>query len=168
MSKDKLFNFIGSYHDKMYFLGLIIISALSLLYAFFVEYLQGFEPCILCLYQRIPYYLLIIIGIAGIVFKGHKYFLFLALGALLSSVLLSGYHAGVERGIFNPTDTCNAGINIPEGLSADQIRDMFYDKPIATCTIAAFKILGLSMTEWNFLFSCGLVAVTLVVLTHRR
>lgn len=168
MSKDKLLNFMVSHHDKMFFLGITIVSTLSLLYAFFVEYVLGFEPCILCLYQRIPYYLLIVIGIGGVVYKKHRYFLYLALAAFLASTILAGFHTGVERGVFNPTETCNSGINIPEGLSADQIRDMFYEVPIATCTKAAYKIFGISMTEWNFLFSFFLSIGTILVIRRSK
>ena len=153
--------------NKLYFLSLIIISTTSLAFAFFVEYALGFEPCILCLYQRVPYYLLMLIGIAGMVFKNHKYPIYLALFVFFSAAMLAGYHAGIEREWFNPTDTCNPGFNIPENASVDEIRQMLYDAPIATCTKAAFKIFGISMTEWNLILNIVLFFCTIWAVKRR-
>jgi disulfide bond formation protein DsbB len=153
MSKHNLFHIITEHHYRVYFLGLITLSSLSILYAFFVEYILGFEPCILCSYQRVPYYLLILIGISGVIYKKYKYSLYMAFTVFLGAALLAGYHTGIERGFFSPSDTCNPGFNIPEGSSADQIRELLYGAPIATCTKAAFKIFALSMTEWNLILN---------------
>ena len=153
MSKHNLIRLITEHNDKLYFLGLIALSSISLLYAFFVEYILGFEPCILCSYQRVPYYLLILIGISGVVFRKYRCSLYIALVVFFGAAILAGYHTGIERGLFSPSDTCNPGFNIPDGLSADQIRELLYDAPIATCTRAAFKIFALSMTEWNLILN---------------
>lgn len=133
-------------------------------FAYFVQYALGFEPCILCLYQRIPYFVLTILSIAGLVLKNYNLLARMVLVTLFSSILLAAYHTGIERGIISPTETCNAGFNIPEGASADEIRDILYEAPLASCTKAAMKIFALSMTEWNLLLSAALFAVTLRVM----
>ncbi len=168
MSKHNLISLITEHNNKLYFLCLIALATTSLLCAFFVEYVMGFEPCILCLYQRIPYYLLILIGIGGVVFKQYKYYVYMAFFLFLAAAILSGYHTGIERGFFSPSDTCNPGFNIPEGLSADQIRDLLYGAPIATCTKAAFKVLALSMTEWNLILNLCCFICTIWVLKRSR
>lgn len=45
--------------------GLAAISAFALSMAFTAQYIFGLEPCILCLYQRIPYALVIALGLTG-------------------------------------------------------------------------------------------------------
>ena len=159
---------LTSHHNKLYFIGLIALSTLSLSYAFFVEYALGFDPCILCLYQRIPYYLLIIIGISGAVFKHHKYYLYLALLVFFGATILAGYHTAIENGLLDPSDRCNPGFNIPDGASADEIRAMLYDAPIATCTEAAFKIFGISMTEWNLILNFCLFVSTIFLIKKNK
>ena len=146
--------------NKLYFLGLIALATISLLFAFFVQYVLGFDPCILCLYQRVPYYLLALIGIGGLVVKNARYLIYLASLVFLGSIILAGYHAGIEREWINPSDTCNPGFNIPNDASPDEIREMLYAAPIATCTKAAFKILWLSMTEWNLILNIVLFVGT--------
>lgn len=159
---------ITEHNNKLYFLVLIALSTISLSYAFFVEYVLGFEPCILCLYQRIPYYFLILTGIGGLLFKQYKYYLYLAVTIFFIAAMIAGYHTGIERGFFSPSDTCNPGLNIPNGLSADQVRDLFYNSPIATCTKAAFKIFALSMTEWNLILNFCLLIASLWVIKRSR
>jgi disulfide bond formation protein DsbB len=154
--------------NKLYFLGLILLSTISLSFGFFVEYVLGFEPCILCLYQRVPYYFLVLIGITGMIFKNHKYPIYFALIIFLGAAIIAGYHTGIEREWFDPTDTCNPGFNIPENASVDEIRQMLYDAPIATCTKAAFKIFWLSMTEWNLLLNILMFFGTIWVIKRSR
>ena len=154
--------------NKLYFSGLVVLSTISISFAFFVEYVLGFEPCILCLYQRAPYYLLMLIGIMGLVFKDSKHLIYLALLVFLGSIILAGYHSGIEREWFNPTSTCNPGFNIPADASVDEIREMLYDAPIATCTRAAFKIFGVSMTEWNLILNICLFLGTIWFVRRRR
>ena len=101
------------------------------------------------------------------VFKNHKYPIYLALFVFFSAAMLAGYHAGIEREWFNPTDTCNPGFNIPENASVDEIRQMLYDAPIATCTKAAFKIFGISMTEWNLILNIVLFFCTIWAVKRR-
>lgn len=159
---------ITEHRDRLYFIGLIALSSFCLSYAFFVEYVLGFDPCVLCLYQRIPYYLLIITGISGIVFKNHKYHLYMALMIFWGATILSGYHTAIENGLLDPTETCNPGFNIPEGASADEVRAMLYDAPIASCTKAAFKIFGISMTEWNLMLNFCLFVATILVIRQSK
>lgn len=146
--------------NKLYFLGLITLSIISISFAFFVEYVLGFDPCILCLYQRIPYYLLSLVGIAGFLSKNSKYWVYLSLFIFFSSIILAAYHTGIEREWFSPTDTCNSGVKIPDGASIDEIRELFYSAPIATCTKAAFKVVGISMTEFNLILNICLFLYT--------
>jgi len=168
MSMNKLLKTMSIHHDKLYFYMLIALSAISLSYAFFVEYVLGFDPCILCLYQRVPYYLLIVTGIGGLVFKRYKLCLYVALAIFFASIFLAGYHTGIEREFFSPSETCNRGFNIPEGASADEIREMLYDAPIATCTRASFKIFGISMTEWNLILNIFMFFGTILVIKKSK
>ncbi len=158
---------LTSSHNRLLFLGLAAISTGALCYAFFVQYILGFEPCFLCLYERIPYFALILLGIGGMVVKNNKYILALVILALLAAVSLAGYHTGIERGLFMGTERCTSNVDFPEDATADEIRELLYDKPIADCSRPAYKIFGISMTEWNLLLNLGLLGVVLLVARRR-
>lgn len=137
---------------------MVAISILSLCFAFFVEYVLNIPPCTLCIYQRIPYAFIIIIGLLGIFTdKFYNIFFALIMVAILSSIFISGYHSSVERGFMAGTALCNPGLIMPDNLSVEQIKEMLYNREVATCTKAPFKIMFLSMAEWNCLFNIGLL-----------
>lgn len=142
---------------RLFFLLICTISAASISFAYFVEYIWGFPPCILCLYQRIPYFALFLISIAGLFIGYKRCFLMLIILTCLSSVILAVYHTGVERRIFSPTETCSAGEFISDNLSNEELLEKLYAAPIADCSKPAFKIFGFSMTEWNLLLSVVLL-----------
>jgi len=52
-------------NKKFYFLGIFLISLLSLIIALYIEYVMGIKPCRLCLYQRIPYLISLFISFLG-------------------------------------------------------------------------------------------------------
>lgn len=140
------------------FCSMVAISLLSLGLAFFVEYVLNIPPCTLCIYQRIPYAAIVIIGLTGIYCtKYNNIFFAIIIFAILSSIAISGYHSSVERGLFAGSSICNPDVIMPEELSVEQIKEMLYNREVATCTKAPFRIILLSMTEWNCLFNIGLL-----------
>jgi disulfide bond formation protein DsbB len=154
---------------KFVFRLILILSASALVIAFFTEYVLGFPPCRLCLYQRIPFLALIGLSFLGIfVQRLHKICAILTALTIVVAITLAGYHSGVERGIFEASIRCNPDVEMSDHLSISDIRDMLYSKSVATCTKPPFKVLMLSMTEWNLLFNIGLLVIVLLSLIQER
>ncbi len=63
---------------KKIFYGIFFFSIISTLFAFYLQYVLGHAPCKLCIYQRVPYYLIIAIGLINLLFNKYlKFSLFL-------------------------------------------------------------------------------------------
>jgi disulfide bond formation protein DsbB len=165
---NNLLRFFTARGNKYFYLGLASISIISLSYAFFVEYILGFEPCILCLYQRIPYFLLIILSISGAIFPNKKQILYFLAIIIFAAICLAAYHTGVERAFFDPTATCNMGVRIPDNISLEEVRELLYNAPIANCTVASYKIFKLSMTEWNLIMNICLIIGTIIIIRNQN
>lgn len=149
---------------KHIFWGMVAISTFSLILAFFVEYALNIPPCTLCIYQRIPYAALILIALTAIYCNKYTKIFFAALMlAIISSIIISGYHSSVERGFLEGSSICNPDVLMPYDLTSEQIKEMLYNREVATCTKAPFKIMLLSMTEWNCLFNIGLLYLLLYI-----
>lgn len=145
------------------FLLLFLVAASSIGLAFFVEHVIKVPPCNLCLWQRVPYYAIGAICIFAIISKRwQSFWKALIVVSIISSIGLSAYHSGVEEGFFRESELCNPDVQIPDDMSGQQVKEMLYKRDVATCTKAPFKIMFLSMTEWNFLFSIALLIVTLI------
>ncbi len=135
-------------------MAICAVSLGSLALAFFTQYVLGFAPCELCLYQRAPYVILALVSIAALILKrSEKMWVAMIMISILSSIGLSGYHTLIERGVLNASAHCNPDMNMPDELSAEQIRQQLYQRDVATCTKAPFKVMMLSMTEWNLVFN---------------
>jgi len=154
---------------SLFFIFICMISLGSIAFAYFVEFILGFEPCILCLYQRIPYYLMAFLSIAALILQQRRRCMLILLSLVFfSSLLLAAYHTGIERGIINPTDKCNSGDFITESLSNEELLAKLYAAPIADCSKPAFKIFAISMTEWNLILSLFLFIISYLVIRHKR
>ena len=88
------------YNQKIntYLKIIFLISIVSLILAFFIEYVLGHLPCNLCLIERVPYGLAVILLILNYFFKKNEKFTILLLTLIFSfSFLISFYHLGIEQ-----------------------------------------------------------------------
>ena len=129
-----------------------IISIFALASAFFIEHVLGHQPCNLCILERIPYLLAIIIILLNYKFiHFEKYFLLALTLIFLVATALSLYHLGIEQGFIKESLVCNLnnGSNL---LSKEDILKQLQQKNVS-CQDVTFKISGLSLTTYNILIS---------------
>ena len=139
---------------------IVLISLIALTSAFFIEYVLKYQPCNLCLYERIPYAVAIVIILLNSNFNFlQKFFLSLLIIVFLSSFLLSLYHLGIELGFVEESSVCKVK-NISELLSKDEILQQLAEKSVS-CKDVTFKIFGFSLTTLNMIISF-LLTITLI------
>lgn len=138
-------------------------SALLLLGAFGFQYLGGLAPCKMCLWQRWPHAVAVVIGLLALGLRGRL----LPLAGMLSALTTAGigaYHAGVEQGWWQGPTTCSAAR--PGTLSADQLFDQIMAAPLVRCDTIPWEMLGLSMAAWNMVASLLLALLWLSAATR--
>jgi disulfide bond formation protein DsbB len=87
---------------------IFLISIVALASAFFIEYKLGHQPCNLCILERIPYLLAIILIILNYKFNHlEKYFLILLAICIFIATILSLYHLGIEQGFIQESMVCD-------------------------------------------------------------
>ena len=131
---------------------IFLVSTVALLSAFFIEYILGHQPCNLCIFERIPYLLAIIIILFNFKFNQfEKFFILLLVIVFLFGTILSLYHLGIEQGFIQESLVCDlkSGSNL---LSKEEILKQLQEKDIS-CKDVTFKIFGLSLTSYNILIS---------------
>jgi len=144
------------------YLSLLCLSVACLAFAYFVEYVMNLVACPLCIYQRFPCLILIMLSIISL--SSNKNYFSYCFITILCAILLAGYHSGVERGFFASSSMCSPLVSISDNLSSVDFKKMLYSGHIGTCKKPALVIFGFSMTEWNLLFN----AFLLVLLTKYR
>ena len=141
-----------------FYTSILLISFLIILSALFIEHVLSVPACKLCLYQRIPYIFSIIICFLGYFFSKNKVFLYLLISVFLSSVILSGYHIGIENNIFLEFSGCtNDSFNT---IDKNELL-LSLNNSIPNCKDVNFKVFGLSLATINFIFSIALILITI-------
>ena len=151
---------------KIIFNSLIALSFIALIFAYFIEFVLGHEPCNLCKIERIPYIGSIIL-ISFLIFanKWEKSILFLVLLLFIFGAITSIYHVGIEQGIFSESLLCDLGINT-NIQNTDELLKTLKKTPIS-CKDVTFKIFGLSLATFNAVLSI-LVSCILIMLFLKK
>ena len=136
-----------------------LISIIALASAFSIEYILGHQPCNLCILERIPYLLALIIIVLNYKFIYlEKHFILLLILIFLAATILSIYHLGIEQGFIEESLVCDLknGSNL---LSKEDILRQIQEKNVS-CKDVTFKIFGLSLTSYNVIISLLIVCLT--------
>ena len=131
---------------------IFLVSIIALVSAFFIEYFLGHQPCNLCVLERIPYFLGIIIVLLNYKFiQFERFFMLLLTIIFFAGTILSLYHLGIEQGFIQESLVCDLknGSNL---LSKEEILEQLQEKSVS-CKDVTFKIFGLSLTSYNILIS---------------
>ena len=139
---------------------ILLISLVSIISAYFIEYVLGHQPCNLCLIERIPYGLAIFLITYNFFFrKNEKFIILLLMIIFLFSLMISVYHFGIEQGFFEESAVCGLE-NASEITSKEEILKQLQKKTIS-CKDVTFRIFGMSLTSFNIVQSL----ILLVILT---
>ena len=130
-------------------LGLLSAGLLSVAFAF--EYFGGLTPCKLCIWQRVPHGLIILVTLLGLVLSRTGHVLLIIALLALTNAGISFYHVGVEQALWAGPTSCSGTLN--NNLSSGALLDQLLATPVARCDDVAWSFLGVSMAGWNLLFS---------------
>ena len=136
----------------------LILSSVHLLEIF------GFEPCDLCLKQRWPWYISLVLAIVPNFIFQHKNSIFLLLISLLLflGAVFAGWHAGIEWNLWEGPKTC---VTQTIDYSNNLLEKLKSTSPAPQCNQASFRVLGLSLAGYNFLIS---FAGSIIILNEAR
>ena len=138
--------------NEFYLKIILIISFTALIFAYFIEHILGHQPCNLCIIERIPYGIsIILIAIIFIIKKNQKFLTLLLILTFVFSFTISVYHYGIEQGFFQESTVCNAR-NFTENITKEDLLNELSKKTIS-CKDVTFRILGFSLTSINIVIS---------------
>ena len=144
--------------NKKILLILLIFVSFILVSAFVIEYKLGHQPCNLCVYERIPYFLSIFL--IAIVFFTNFYereILFILCLIFIISTCLAFYHFGIEQGFFKESLACTAE-NLSENISKEELLEKLNQNTVS-CKDVNFRVFGFSLASINTILSIILSAI---------
>ena len=152
-------------NSKNIFFLAVLFSIFAILSAFFMQYVLGHAPCKLCTYQRIPYYIIILIGLITFFFpKIIKLTSFLLIFLLLAEFLVSNYHTLSTYEVISYSGCQSA--EIPSDIN--QLKEaLMSDTLIVNCTNANLKYFGIPLSIYNSFFSL-MFLIVIVFNAHKE
>lgn len=154
-------------HRRIFTL-LFVASVAALAGALIAQHVFGLEPCILCLYQRIPFAIVAVLALMLALLPSSAALRTLGLAlcalALLSGAWIAGYHVGVEQGWW-ASSVCQTA---PGGIGQFSMEDLrgALSQPLGRppCNEPAWSFYGITMAMLNLFYSLGLVALCALAL----
>lgn len=144
--------------------GLLLLAITALGSALTSQYVFGMVPCPLCIYQRWPYAIIIVLSAVAL-FMGFKKnpkavskLVFLCGLALLAGGLIAAYHTGVEQHWWKSfLEGCSVNFD-----SAGDLLKQIESTVAARCDEIPWSLFGISMAGYNAIFSLIAAPITMI------
>ena len=150
---------------KKFFIVIFTLSFFTLAAALYVEYILGFKPCLLCLYQRLPYVAALLISLIAFFYENKKIFLIILTFTFTIGIVLSGYHVGIEKQFLEPIFSCTG--KDTDALEKEEIlKSLNNIQP--DCKDVDFSIFGISLATLNFINSFVLATIVVYILKYAK
>ena len=151
--------------NKFLLNSILAFSIITLLIAYFIQYVLGHKPCNLCIIERIPYIAAIIL--ISLIFILNKYqniistfiLIFFFFGAVVSF-----YHFGIEQGFFSESFVCDLSSNLP--LNKEELLNQLQKSDIVSCKDVKFTFFGLSLATINTIISLILSGIMIKIIKN--
>ena len=139
---------------------ILFISIFSLGSAYFIEYILGYSACNLCLIERIPYFLALLIILIGFFLNRFEKFILISLGFIfLCATILSFYHVGIEQGFFEESLACVSNNDVSLLNKKDLLKEIQTAR--ISCKDVDFTLFGLSLATINTIISLILSVINI-------
>ena len=151
--------------NKFLLNSILAFSIITLLIAYFIQYVLGHKPCNLCIIERIPYIAAIIL--ISLIFILNKYqniistfiLIFFFFGAVVSF-----YHFGIEQGFFSESFVCDLSSSLP--LNKEELLNQLQKSDIVSCKEVKFTFFGLSLATINTIISLILSGIMIKIIKN--
>ena len=151
---------------KNFYVIIFFISLISIISALYIEYVLKYQPCKLCIYQRLPYLAAIFVTLIGFNYSNNDKILIVTIMIFTLSAVLSGYHFGIENNLFNELSACTSGSS--DILNKSKLLDSLNKTMPVNCKDATFKILGISLAAINTILSILIVIFSIRTLVYEK
>jgi disulfide bond formation protein DsbB len=148
---------------------ILVVSAGVLGTALLAQYVGGLQPCELCLYERWPYYAVLVVMLLAILSNGMNIVrAALALSALifLGSSVLAAYHIGIEQHWIAGPTACTGDLG--NASSPDALLQALQGRQPVQCDVVQWSFHGISLAGLNLAVSLALAVFSLWALTRPR
>ncbi len=145
---------------------LFLASVIGMAFALYLEHVQGFEPCPLCVFQRVG---LIALGIVSLIAFIHnpasnimkRVYALLGSVGILWSAGVAARHVWLQNLPPDQVPSCGPGLDyLVDALPLKSVLSQVLSGS-GECAVVDWSFLGQSLPVWSFLFFAVLAVVSL-------
>ena len=158
---------------RMFFLTVMFSCIALMVFGLYLEYIQGLEPCPLCVFQRIAYILIGLIALIGATHNPKDLFLviykFLIIITAITGALIAGRQVWLQHLPAESVPECGPGLDYMLNVFpfADAIRMILSGS--GECAEVQWRFIGFSIAEWSLIMFIGItVATTLSIYVYKK
>ena len=151
---------------KKFYLIILFVSFISIISALYIEYMLQYEPCKLCVYQRLPYIAAIFVSFIGFNYSTNDKILIIIIMIFTISAIISGYHFGIENNLIEEISSCTN--NSLEISNKSKLLETLNKSMPVDCKDATFKILGISLAAINTILSILIVVFSIRTMVYEK
>ena len=137
-----------------------------MVFGLYLEYIQGLEPCPLCVFQRIAYILIGLIALIGATHNPKDLFLviykFLIIITAITGALIAGRQVWLQHLPAESVPECGPGLDYMLNVFpfADAIRMILSGS--GECAEVQWRFIGLSIAEWSLIVFIAISIATIL------
>ncbi len=151
--------------NKLLLNSILAFSIITLLIAYFIQYVLGHKPCNLCIIERIPYIAaIILISLIFILSKYQNIISTFILIFFFFGAVVSFYHFGIEQGFFSESFVCDLSSSLP--LNKEELLNQLQKSDIVSCKDVKFTFFGLSLATINTIISLILSGIMIKIIKN--
>ncbi len=147
--------------------SIMFLGCASLLgYGYYLQYVEGLEPCNLCIFERVCFAAIALFSLIGLIHgstgvASRVYFVLTAIGALVGAAI-AGRHVWIQHLPADQVPECGPGLDFL--MMAFPLQDVIQTvlKGSGDCAEVSWVFLGLSIPAWALVCFVGLALVSLV------
>jgi len=157
---------------RLFYLFFVVLPAVMLAYAYYLQFVDGLTPCPLCIFQRLAYLAIIVVALFGVIHAPVNYFLRIYSGLIALSAMVGAVIAGRQVWLQHlPADKvpeCGPGLDYMLDVFplSDTLKMVFIGS--GECAEVDWTFLSLSVAEWSLLCFLLFAIVALVHLVRAR
>lgn len=165
------FGAIGD-ETRLLLAGLMVTGAGALVIALIGEHVLRIEPCVLCLYQRVPYVIVALIAAAGLVLplsaRMRRLAVVLCAFVLVAGAALAFFSVGVEEHWWAGVAGCEG--TIPTIATGQSLQDLLKQPAggLRACDEDVWRLFGVSLAGYNVLVQTAVACASIVALRWLR
>ena len=158
---------------RMFFLTVMFSCIALMVFGLYLEYIQGLDPCPLCVFQRIAYILIGLIALIGATHNPKDLFLviykFLIIITAITGALIAGRQVWLQHLPPELVPECGPGLDYMLNVFplSDAIKMILSGS--GECAEVKWRFIGFSIAEWSLIMFIGItVATTLSIYVYKK